>query len=92
MGAKDIELFLNDNFKVLHLLYCNQVKINSVYICPMTQQEIGDGLGFSLMKVNSIMLTLQQEGYIEKYKNSRGRYKITIKGNRVLAAIGRKIK
>ena len=36
------------------------------------------------MKVNAIMQTLRQEGYIDKYKNSRGRYVITTKGKNVL--------
>lgn len=85
MGEKDLELFINDNFKVLYWLYINQVKINHTYVCPMTQQEIGEGLGFSLMKVNAIMLTLRQEGYIDKYKNSRGRYVLTAKARNVLS-------
>ena len=84
MGKQDIELFMNDNFKVLYWLHSNQVKINRTYVCPATQQGIGEGLGFSLMKVNAIMLTLRQEGYIDKYKNSRGRYVITTKGKNVL--------
>ena len=88
MGKQDMELFVNDNFKVLYWLYSNQVKINRAYICPMTQQEIGEGLGFSLMKVNAIMLTLRQEGYIEKYKNSRGRYVLTEKAKKVLRLFG----
>ena len=82
-----MELFLNDNFKVFDLLYNNQVKINKVYICPMTQQEIGEGLGFSLMKVNAIMLTLRQEGYIDRYKNSRGRYVLTTKAKKLLTML-----
>ena len=84
MGKQDIEMFMNDNFKVLYWLHINQVKINRTYICPATQQEIGEGLGFSLMKVNAIMQTLRQEGYIDKYKNRRGRYVITTKGKNVL--------
>ena len=87
MGKEDIELFLNDNFKVLDLLYNNQVKINKAYICPMTQQEIGEGFGFSLMKVNAIMLTLRQEGYIDRYKNSRGRYVLTTKAKKLLTML-----
>lgn len=82
-----MELFLNDNFKVLDLLYNNQVKINKAYICPMTQQEIGEGLGFSLMKVNAIMLTLRQEGYIDRYKNSRGRYVLTTKAKKLFTLL-----
>ena len=87
MGKEDMELFLNDNFKVLDLLYNNQVKINKAYICPMTQQEIGEGLGFSLMKVYAIMLTLRQEGYIDRYKNSRGRYVLTTKAKKLLTML-----
>ena len=53
----------------------------------MTQQEIAESLGFSLMKVNSIMITLRDGKYIDRYKNSRGRYVITTKGKQVLSVI-----
>ena len=90
MGKKDMELFLNDNFKVLFLLYNNQIKINKDSICPLTKSEISESLGFSLMKVNSIMITLRDAGYIDKYKNSRGRYILTAKGRKIIKQIASK--
>lgn len=87
LGKKDIEIFMNDNFRVLRLMQENIIVINKAHICPMTQQEIADSLGFSLMKVNSIMITLRDGKYIDRYKNSRGRYVITTKGKQVLSVI-----
>ena len=84
MSRNELELFLNDNFKVLSFMNDNLIAINKAHICPMTQQEIGEALGFSLMKVNSIMQLLQKKGYIDKYRNSRGRYVVTSKGKKVL--------
>ena len=91
MGKQDIELFMNDNFKVLRLMQNNITVINKAHICPMTQQEIAESLGFSLMKVNAIMITLRDGKYIDRYKNSRGRYVITTKGKKVLSIIDNNI-
>lgn len=91
MGKQDIEMFMNDNFKVLRLMQNNIILINKAHICPMTQQEIAESLGFSLMKVNAIMITLRNGKYIDRYKNSRGRYVITTKGKKVLSIIEKNI-
>lgn len=91
MGKQDIELFMNDNFKVLRLMQKNIIVINNAHICPMTQQEIAESMGFSLMKVNSIMILLRDGKYIDRYKNSRGRYVITTKGKKVLSIIDKSI-
>ena len=54
-AIKDADIFLNDNYLVLIVLYDNQQIINNHIFTAVTQQEIGESLGFSLMKVNEII-------------------------------------
>lgn len=78
-AIKDADMFLNDNYLVLMVLYDNQQNINNHIFTAITQQEIGESLDFSLMKVNSIIKKLKGAGYITAYRNSRGRYQLTDK-------------
>lgn len=84
---KDADMFLNDNYLVLMVLYNNQQKINNHFFTAITQQEIGESLDFSLMKVNTIMKKLKESGYITVYKNSRGRYQLTDKADTLIKGI-----
>lgn len=77
--VEDVEIFLNDNYLVLLVLYNHQQEINNQVFTAITQQEIADCLGYSLMKINAIINKLKQSGYVNSYKNSRGRYKLTDK-------------
>lgn len=83
----DADIFLNDNYLVLMVLYDNQQEINNHIFTAITQQEIGESLDFSLMKVNAIMKKLKQTGYIKTYKNSRGRYQLTDKADTLITGI-----
>lgn len=83
----DADMFLNDNYLVLIFLYNNQQKINNHIFTAITQQEIGESLDFSLMKVNAIMKKLKANGYITAYRNSRGRYQLTDKANTLINGI-----
>lgn len=76
---KDVDMFLNDNYRVLVVLYENQQEINNHVFTAITQQEIADNLGYSLMKINAIIIKLKKYGYINHYRNSRGRYQLTNK-------------
>lgn len=76
---KDVDIFLNDNFQVLMIIYNHSQNINGHVFTAITQQEIGDSLGFSIMKVNPIIQKLKKAGYINSYNNSRGRYVLTEK-------------
>ena len=72
-------MFLNDNYQVLAVLYDNQQEINNHIFTAITQQEIADNLGYSLMKINAIIAKLKKAGYVSLYRNSRGRYQLTNK-------------
>lgn len=79
LKLKDVDMFLNDNYRVLMVLYENQQEINNHVFTAITQQEIADNMGYSLMKINAIIIKLKKYGYINPYRNSRGRYQLTDK-------------
>lgn len=83
----DADMFLNDNYIVLRVLYDNQQTINNHIFTAITQQEIAENLGYSLMKINAIIIKLKKAGYVNPYKNSRGRYQLTDKANILIADI-----
>lgn len=84
---KNIDIFLNDNYLVLIVLYDNQQEINNHIFAAITQEEIGENLDFSIMKANGIIKKLKEYGYINAYKNSRGRYQLTDKANMLINGI-----
>ena len=73
-----IELFLNDKYKLLKLLYDNQTLVLNKKVIPLTQQEISEALGMSKAKVNSLIGDLQENGYIAL--ETRGKYLLLEKG------------
>lgn len=85
----DAAMFLNDNYSVLKVLYDNEQVINNRRFTAITQQEICETMGCSLMKVNAIILKLKETGYVTAYRNSRGRYQLTEKAYLLLKDIDR---
>lgn len=75
----EIELFLNDTYRLLKLLYDNQTLVLNKKVIPLTQQEISVELGMSKAKVNSLIGDLQENEYI--FLETRGRYTLLDKGN-----------
>lgn len=73
-----IEIFLNDKYKLLKLLYDNQTFVLNKKVIPLTQQEISAALGMSKAKVNSLIGDLQENGYISL--ETRGKYALLNKG------------
>lgn len=72
-----IDLFLNDSYKLLKLLYDNQTVILDKKVVPLTQNEIGNALGMSKAKVNSLIGQLQDEEYVSL--ETRGKYVLSEK-------------
>lgn len=66
------ELFLNDNYRILHFLYDNQTMVLDMKVIPLTQGEIGNALGMSKAKVNALLGQLQEANYVSLA--TRGRY------------------
>ena len=73
-----IELFLNDKYRLLKLLYDNQTLVLNRKVIPLTQQEISAELGMSKAKVNSLIGNLQENGFISL--ETRGKYALLDKG------------
>lgn len=71
-----IDLFLNDSYK-LKLLYDNQTVILDKKVVPLAQNEIGNALGMSKAKVNSLVGQLQDEEYVSL--ETRGKYVLSEK-------------
>ena len=79
-----IEFFTNDRYLVLKILYEHQIEINNAEICPITQQEIADALGCSTAKVNMVLKELIDNGYVQIYNNTKGRYVLTEDAKKIM--------
>lgn len=83
----DKHIFFNDNYLVLEVLYNYQQEVNNQVFTAITQQEIADILGYSIMKINSIMIMLKKTGYVISYNNTKGRYQLTTKSYQLIRKI-----
>ena len=82
--------FTNDKYKLLKFLYDNQIKIKNNKYIALSQQEIADSLHFSKNKTNKIMQELKKDNFIDTFKNTKGKYIVSNKGNEVISVIERK--
>lgn len=80
-----IELFVNDNYRILKFLYDNQIVILNKKVIPLTQIEIANELNFSKMKVNAVFLTMQEQELIKR--EGKGKYSLTEKAEHVVNCI-----
>ena len=80
-----VELFLNDYYDLLKLMYDNKAIILDETIIPLTQQQIATTLNYSKMKVNNMFSILQKEGFVEQ--KTRGKYILTDSAESIIKAI-----
>jgi DNA-binding MarR family transcriptional regulator len=87
--AKDdsVDIFLNENYKVLNLMYGHECDIGGKKICPLTQKEIAEMMDLNIMTINKIIKKLKSSDYIEPYNNSKGRYVLKDKAYRFIKTI-----
>lgn len=83
----DLQFFINDRYRILKLLYENEIKIKGELYAPLSQQEIADIAHFSKLKTNKILKELNINGYVVMYKNIRGKYKLTKKALNIINII-----
>ncbi len=81
----EIDLFTNDNYRLLKLLYDNQTTVLEKRVVPLTQGEISEALGMSKAKVNIMFGYLQERGFVAL--ESRGKYVVLEKGAVVIEDI-----
>lgn len=77
----NLDLFLNDNYKVLGCLYTNEALIQGKRIVKLSQSEIANELDISKAKVNGILHRLEDDGFIRMA--GAGKYIIYKKGKDV---------
>ena len=82
--------FTNDKYKLLKFLFDNQIKIKNNKYIALSQQEIADSLHFFKNKVNKIMQELKKDNFIDTFKNTKGKYIVSDKGNKVIEIIEKK--
>ena len=80
----NLEYFANDNYKVLKVLYDNQIQVKDKCYVALSQQEIADMVNFSKLKTNGIMQELREKGFIANYENKRRKYVLTDIGYKVI--------
>ena len=79
--------FTNDKYKLLKFLYDNQIEIKNNKYIALSQQEIADSLHFSKNKTNKIMQELKKDNFIDTFNNTKGKYVVSDKGNKVIEII-----
>lgn len=80
-----MELFMNDSYKLLKLMFDNQTTVLNKKVIPLTQLELSSELKFSKMKTNALFVELQKEGYI--IQETRGKYSLTDKAEIIIKGI-----
>lgn len=79
------EIFSN-YYKVLEILYENQITINDITFAPMSQTDIGKAIGCDRTTINPIIKKLKANDMLIK-DSGRGRYQLTDKAIKTIKAI-----
>lgn len=79
----DISFFMNDKWKIIKVIYDNQMEIEGQKVCPLNQQEIANLAFCSKVKTNQTINEMINQNYI-KPTRLKGRYKLQEKGNEIL--------
>lgn len=81
-----IEQMTSNTYKVLKILYLNQVKLASgEIVVPLTQQYIADKMSLSIISVNAIFKELMKNKLI--VQKGRGKYVLTDRANDIVKNI-----
>ena len=80
----NLEFFGNSYYKVLKVLYDNQIQVKDKCYVTLSQQEIADILHFSKLKTNGIIKELREKGFSTNYENKKRKYVLTDNGYKVI--------
>ena len=81
--------YASEDYQILLSMYEHQIKIKGEDIVPMTQNDLCAECGLSKPTVNRAVQSLVKSECVEQL--SKGRYKITLKGNYIVEAFEKKI-
>lgn len=79
--------FTNDRYGLLKLLYDQQICIKDESYVSLSQQEIADLLHYSKLKTNKILNELKDLEFVTPFRNTRGKYALTDKANKLIQLI-----
>lgn len=82
-----LEIFLNEKYKILKVLYNNQIKVKEEFYIPLSQQEIADLAHFSKLKTNKILNELIGLNFVVAYQNKRGKYALTERSYKLIDVV-----
>lgn len=87
--SKDIlDLLLTDYYKILRVLYENQVNIsNNEKFVPLTQIEVAQIIGVSKITMNSMFKELQRNKLIYPYRGKKGIYCLSKNAEQIMKEI-----
>ena len=85
------EVFTNDRYKILKIIFDNESEINNERYARLSQQEISELANYSKVKVNSLLNELISFGIVVMYKNLRGKYSVTSLGKKVIDTLNKEI-
>lgn len=82
-----LDFFSNDRYKILKLLFDNQIIVKEDKYINLSQQEIADIAKFSKLKTNKLINELIDSNYIVLFQNRRGKYALTRNGLKAIEII-----
>lgn len=71
---KIIELITNDYYKVLSIIYENQITVDGETYCPLSQEKIASIAGVSRNTIGTIVKNLKQQNLIYCKENETKKY------------------
>ena len=81
-----VETIVNDSYKVLELLYNNQVTVLNETFCPISQEQMAKELNVTRTTISTLLKKLKENGLIEDYSQSK-KYTLTQDGIKCVKTI-----
>lgn len=81
-----VETLVNDSYKLLELLYDNQITVLDETFVPIKQEQMAKELNITRSTVSSLLKKLKENGLIEDYSKDK-KYKITQQGIKCVKTI-----
>ena len=84
---QDVLILLNDNFKVLNVIYDNSIMIGEEFYCPLSQGEMAKIVDMARMTFSRNLQELINIGFVEPRSTTLRKYILTSRGEQVIKTI-----